>query len=172
MLQAVTDALSGSELVHEAVEAALTAGPGPLLGVVAAAGFGAPVRLSLTVRETRAQLAGVELTRTSGATPLSTSLALALWAALDVAHVTRLRVADAGAVAALADARVLARFQALHVLNLSNAGLGSLPASIGLLTQLQVWAGWRRRCGAGGGQQPAADGTAACGLAVGLRAPS
>lgn len=48
------------------------------------------------------------------------------------------RVADAGAVAALADARVAARFTAVRVLNLSNAGLTALPASVGLLTGLEV----------------------------------
>ena len=92
----------------------------------------------LSVQATRSQLTGAELTRTAGSGGLSISIALALWSALDVEAVTRLRVGDAGAVAALADARVLSRFTALRVLNISNAGLGALPASVGLLSELQV----------------------------------
>lgn len=134
--------LASPQLVHEAVAVQLATGPQSLLGLglgaVAAAGWGAPVRLALSVRETRARLVGVEVARVAGTAPLSTSLALALWSALDPEHVTRLRVADAGAVAGLADARVLARFGALRVLNLSHAGLGALPPSVGLLTGLQV----------------------------------
>lgn len=151
VLQRLRDVVEGPELLHEAVEARLHVGSGPLLGVVAAAGFGAPVRLTLSVRETRARLTAVDLTRTSGAAPLSTSLALALWQALDVAHVSRLRVADAGAVAALADERVLARFSALRALNLSHAGLASLPPAIGLLSGLQVGSGLWSGLGGGAG---------------------
>lgn len=48
-------------------------------------------------------------------------------------------------MAALADARVAARFTALRVLNLSHAGLTALPASVCQLTGLEVRAGGR--CG-------------------------
>ncbi|PRW58490.1 phospholipase A I isoform X1 isoform A [Chlorella sorokiniana] len=137
VLASLTDTLAAPGLVHEAVHVTLHTASGPLLGVVAAAGFGAPVRLALSVRETVSRLVGVELTRTSGSGTLPTSLALALWQELEAAAVTRLRVADSGAVAALADARVAARFTALRVLNLSNAGLTALPSSVGLLTGLE-----------------------------------
>ena len=144
VLDQLGELLASPKLVHEAVAVQLATGPQSLLGLglgaVAAAGWGAPVRLALSVRETRARLVGVEVARVAGTAPLSTSLALALWSALDPEDVTRLRVADAGAVAALADARVLARFGALRVLNLSHAGLGALPPSVGLLTGLQVGA--------------------------------
>ncbi|EFN59236.1 hypothetical protein CHLNCDRAFT_138222 [Chlorella variabilis] len=138
VLASVHDALNSPDLVHEHVKVQLSTGRQQLLGVVAAAGFGqAAARLSLSVQATRSRLTSAELTRTSGSATMSTSIALALWSALDVGTVTRLRVADGGAVAALADTRVLARFKALRVLNLSNAGLGALPPAVGLLTELQ-----------------------------------
>ncbi|KAL4853631.1 Phospholipase A I [Chlorella vulgaris] len=143
VLAALQDALDSPDLVHEHVGVQLTAASQQLQGVVAAASFGqSTTRLSLSVQATRSQLTGVELTRTVGSSALSTSIALALMNALDVATVTRLRFADGGAVAALADPRVLSRFTALRVLNLSHAGLGALPAAVGLLTQLQAssWA--------------------------------
>lgn len=96
VLAALADTLADPGLAHEAVQVSLHPASGPLLGVVAAAGFGAPVRLALRVRETRARLAGVELAHTSGTTPLATSLALALWQELEAAAVTRLRCAAAG----------------------------------------------------------------------------
>ncbi|KAL4431288.1 hypothetical protein ABPG75_006544 [Micractinium tetrahymenae] len=143
VLGALHDALASPSLVHEHARVQLiTAAPSqpPLLGVVAAAAFGRgarPVRLALTIQATRAALTEVELGRASGSAPLGTSLALELWSALEVGAVTKLRVADAGAVAALADTRVLARFASLRCLNLSHAGLSALPACIGLLTDLQ-----------------------------------
>lgn len=91
VLSALGDRLADPGLVHEAVHVTLHTASGPLLGVVAAAGFGAPVRLALTVRETRSRLVGVELARTSGTAALPTSLALALWQELEAASVTRLR---------------------------------------------------------------------------------
>lgn len=140
MLERLAALLTSPDLVHEAVAVSLTTGPTPLgLGtVVAAAGWGAPVRLQLSVHRTAARLTGVELLRVAGGAPLPTSLAVGLWAALDPTHVTRLRVGDAGAVAALADARVLGRYSALRVLNLSHAGLGALPPAVGRLAGLQV----------------------------------
>lgn len=144
VLGALHDALASPDLVHEHVRALLTAATPshpPLLGVVAAAAFGrgaGPARLALAVQATRAALTEVELSRAGGGAPLGTSLALEVWSALEVAAVVRLRVADAGAVAALADTRVLARFASLRCLELSHAGLSALPACIGLLTQLQV----------------------------------
>lgn len=144
MLGALHDALASPSLVQEHVRVQLSAATPahpPLLGVVAAAAFGrgaGPVRLALTVQATRAALSEVELGRAGGSAPLGTSLALEVWSALEVAAVAKLRVADAGAVAALADARVLARFTSLRCLDLSHAGLSALPACIGLLTELQV----------------------------------
>lgn len=139
VLAALQDALDSPDLVHEHVGVQLTPASQQLRGVVAAAGFGqSKTRLSLSVQATRSQLTGVELTRTVGSSALSTSIALALMNALDVTIVTRLRFADGGAVAALADPRVLSRFTALRVLNLSHAGLGALPAAVGLLNQLQA----------------------------------
>jgi hypothetical protein len=142
VLAAVQGVLASPDLVHEHVRVQLSPARQQLLGVVAAAGFGqAAVRLSLAVETSRSQLVAAELVRTSGTAAMSTSVALALWSTLDVSAVTRLRAADAGAVAALADARVLRRFAALRVLNLSHAGLGAVPAAIASLTELQVGAG-------------------------------
>ena len=143
LLPLLEAALGSPDLIHEHVLAQLSPITNQsLLGVVvAAAGFGQTlVRLSLSVQAMRSMLTSVELTRTSGSATLSTSVALALWQALELAHVTRLRVADSGAVAALADARTLAQFRALRVLNLSQAGLAALPTCVGMLTELQVGA--------------------------------
>jgi len=96
VLSALADRLADPGLVHEAVHVTLHTASGPLLGVVAAAGFGAPVRLALTVRETQSRLVGVELVRTSGTAALPTSLALALWQELEAATVSRLRCVRAG----------------------------------------------------------------------------
>lgn len=152
MLDRLRALLASPDLVHEAVAVRLATGPSPLgLGtVVAAAGWGAPVRLQLAVHSSAARLTGVDLARVAGAASLPTSLAVGLWAALDPAHVTRLRVADAGAVTALADARVLGRFSALRALDLSRAGLAALPPAVGQLTGLQVRGGGWLLARAGG----------------------
>lgn len=196
-------ALASPELIQEHVRVQLSTAQ-PLLGVVAAAGYGG-VRLSLSVAACRASLTALDLQRTSGGGTLPTSLALALWSALEAGAVTRLRCrsgvgwvspragaigleqpptglavggmgrrvaaprlltirvhacppsahpcSDAGAVAALGDARVLGRFTALRVLNLSHAGLTALPPAVGKLSELQVRgggvAGGRARRGRG-----------------------
>lgn len=91
VVAALADTVAAPGLVHEAVHVTLHTASGPLLGVVAAAGFGAPVRLALQVAKTGSRLVGVELVRTSGTAALPTSLALALWQELEAAAVTRLR---------------------------------------------------------------------------------
>ena len=104
------------------------------MGVVSAADFGG-VALGLSIEPHRRELRAVELLRTAGGGALSTTLGLSLWSRLDVGAVTRLRCNHSAAH--LWDERVLSRFSALRVLNLSHCGLVALPGVVAALSELQ-----------------------------------
>ena len=103
-------------------------------GVVSAASAHHDVQLGIAIQATRPSLQAIELVRSLGGT-ISTSLGMAIWRALDLKKVTRLRCNEG--TGSLWDLSLLERFSSLRVLNLSHANLATLPGVVGTLTSLQ-----------------------------------
>lgn len=130
VLERLERALSDPSLVQEHVHVRLGApGAAPGAGVVAAAAFRHEVHLGLEVHSTKPTLGSVELLRTSGSGALPPALAAALWSALELSYVRRVRCTDGAAQLLEFDA--LSRLASLRVLNLSHCGMASLPAGVG-----------------------------------------
>lgn len=104
-------------------------------GVINAASYQNEVQVRLHIESTKAPIRFIDLLRTGGGGNISTALGLALWSAVDVSNVTRLTCNDGAA--SLWDRSVLGRFSSLSALNLSYAGLSTLPGIIGSLISLR-----------------------------------
>ena len=104
-------------------------------GVINAASYQNEVQVRLHIESAIAPIRSLDLLKTGGGGNISTALGLALWSAVDLSSVTRLTCNDGAA--SLWDRSVLGRFSDLRALNLSYAGLSTLPGIVGSLSSLR-----------------------------------
>jgi Leucine-rich repeat (LRR) protein len=93
------------------------------------------IKASLSVTANNPILTSIEWLRIVGSSPVSSTLAAAIWSTLDATSVVRLKSTEGGNH--IWDAAVTGSLKSLKVLNLSNCGLINLPGMIGTLKSLE-----------------------------------
>jgi Leucine-rich repeat (LRR) protein len=93
------------------------------------------IKASLSVTANNPTLTSIEWLRIVGSSPVSSTLAAAIWSCLDATSVVRLKSTEGGNH--IWDAAVTGSLKSLKILNLSNCGLLNLPGMIGTLKSLE-----------------------------------